>query len=90
MKKFLVLAGLALLVSSPAMARSQHKTVAPAQSVNDPATANAYSTPVYGAYGSQYGNPPGHVVVGGVDQGTDPDSRVRLMLQMDPPYGAGS
>ena len=41
-------------------------------------------------YGSQYGNPPGHVVVGGVDQGTDPDSRVRLMLQMDPPYGAGS
>ena len=87
MKKFLVLAGLALLVSSPAMARSQHKIVAPAQSVNDPATANAYSAP---AYGSQYGNPPGHVVVGGVDQGTDPDSRVRLMLQMDPPYGAGS
>jgi hypothetical protein len=80
MNKVLILAGLvAVAISSPVLAKPAHHH---AKSVNDPATAQAFAPA-----GTDITNPRQHIIVNNNDQGTDPDPRVRLMLQIDPPIG---
>ena len=81
MKKTLILAALAATIVSPALAQQKHQLSTDVPRWNDSATARTYRSQVY--------NSVSHIFVGGRDQGTDPDPRVRLQLQRDPPYGGG-
>jgi hypothetical protein len=84
MKKFIVLAGLALIATTPALARSQHHHTAPAAQ-NEPAPAEAFGAQNYGRTEAPAAR--GHIIVDGVDQGTDPDPIVRMQILRDPPIG---
>jgi opacity protein-like surface antigen len=84
MKKTLLLATLAAVIASPAFAQQSHRQVYVPQ-WNTPA-AQAYGQATR-PYQSQIGNPRGDVYVNGIDQGTDPDARVRQQLLRDPPHG---
>jgi hypothetical protein len=80
MKKLIVLAGLALMAASPALARSKahHATqIEPAAPAAYAAQPTARNLPVRSR----------DVVVNGQNQGTDPNAVVRLDLQRDPPMG---
>ena len=81
MKKFIMFAGVALMVTSPAFARSQshHATR------TEPAAKAAYAAQSNANVVTRSRD----VVVNGQDQGTDPHSLVRLELQRDPPMGMG-
>ena len=82
MKKLIMLAGVALMVTSPAFARSQshHATrVEPTASAAYAAQSNANA-----AARSR------DVVVNSQNQGTDPNPLVRLDLQRDPPMGGSA
>jgi hypothetical protein len=78
MKKLIMLAGVALMVTPPAFARlqSHHATQI------EPAARAAYA-----AQSTRNVAPHRDVVVNGQDQGTDPNALVRLDLQRDPPMG---
>jgi hypothetical protein len=85
----LVTAGLAILVAGPGFAqapRGQSQPSAPAVETRTPKWNTDAPWEVYGLAGKPNFKTL-HVYSNGVDQGTDPDARVRQMLQLDPPYG---
>jgi hypothetical protein len=85
MKKFIVLAGLALIAATPALARSQHRHNTAPATQNEPVGTEAYGAQNYGRTGAPAAR--GHIIVDGVDQGTDPDPLVRMQILRDPPIG---
>ena len=86
MKKLIIVASLALLAGSPALARPHHRAAPAVQ--NEPAATEAYGAQTHNNR-TDGTDARGHVIVNGIDQGTDPDARVRLQLQIDPPVGGG-
>ena len=81
MKKFIMLAGVALMVTSPAFARSQSHHAAR----TEPAASAAYA-----AQSTRNVSARRDLVVNGQNQGTDPNPLVRLDLQRDPPMGGSA
>jgi hypothetical protein len=85
MKTTLILATLAAVIASPALAQQSNHRQAYVPQWNTPAaqsfgqaTRPAQSRPV---------NRRGDIYVNGFNQGTDPDALVREQLLRDPPHG---
>ena len=77
------LVGALILGSAPALAGHNHRHASMmAHSWTSPAS-KAFASARTGRFGSA---PRNHIIVNGLDQGTDPDPNVRLMLQVDPPF----
>jgi hypothetical protein len=82
-KTAFALVGAVILGSAPALAGQTHR--------HAPATAHSWTIPASQAFASARTGrfataPRNHIIVNGLDQGTDPDPNVRLMLQVDPPF----
>jgi hypothetical protein len=82
MKKFIMLAGVALMLTSPAFARSQSHHAAR----TEPTASAAYAA----QSGTNVATRSRDLVVNGQNQGTDPNPLVRLDLQRDPPMGGSA
>jgi hypothetical protein len=86
MKKTLILATLAAAIASPAFAQQSRHHQAHVPQWSQPTARDAFGSATQ-PYRSQAATPRGDIIVGGENQGTDPDPLVRLQLQIDPPHG---
>jgi hypothetical protein len=88
MNRMLIAAGLAILVAGPAVAqapRGQSQSSAEGLQTRTLTWKTDAPWEVYGLAGKPNFKTL-HVYSNGEDQRTDPDARVRQMLQLDPPY----
>jgi hypothetical protein len=85
MKMTFIIAALTAAIATPALAQTHHQRSSYAPQWNEAAPTQAFGQALHP--GQRFVTPRRDIVVGGEDQGTDPDPIIREQLLRDPPHG---